>query len=356
MPLQTRNVFIDTEFFVKAGLDFSSRTLESFQEICSNGELAHITTTIVVREVNGKISDHIQEALNSVNSFRRKAKILTHSSNTLINGLFAPINQEQINQEGLQVFSDFLKYSKTKILDLNEVNADEIVKMYFEGKAPFQGGKKKNEFPDAFNMLALRNYLSEKEEIYVVSEDSDLLEFCKANPRFIAIESLSKLLDLYHTHDEQRSNFIKKFITSHKEEIKEKIKENIEETEAYNVSSWENAEVDSLSVTSISDFDPSIIHIDDNSCQISFEIKADYIVSVTGPDYNNGTYDREDGKIYTFDYSTREESENLNLTVDLELHYVIEDNEFNIKSFDIYIEDLFGGIEVEVEENGYEDY
>lgn len=31
MPLQTRNVFIDTEFFVKAGLDFSSRTLDHFK-------------------------------------------------------------------------------------------------------------------------------------------------------------------------------------------------------------------------------------------------------------------------------------------------------------------------------------
>lgn len=356
MPLQTRNVFIDTEFFVKAGLDFSSRTLESFKDICSNGELAHITSTIVVREVNGKILDHIQEALNSVNSFRRKAKILMHSSNIVINGLFAELNQKEIDDQGLQVFSDFLEDSNTKILNLSQINSDEIVEMYFERKAPFQDGKKKNEFPDAFTMLALKNHLAEEEEIYVISEDKDLIAFCDVNPRFIAIESLSKLLDLYYAHDKERSNFIKEFITSHKEKIKEKIKENIEGTEAYNSSSWEDAEVDSLSVTNISDFDPSIIHIDDDSCQISFEIEANYMVSVTGPDYNNGIYDREDGRIYTFDSSTREESGNLNLTVELELTYVIENNKFNIQDFNLYIEDLSGGIEVEVEENGYDDY
>ena len=356
MPLQTRNVFIDTEFFVKAGLDFSSRTLESFKDICSSGELAHITSTIVVREVNGKISDHIQEALNSVNTFRRKAKILTHSSNIVITGLFAELNQNEINDQGLKVFSDFLEDSNTKILNLSQINPDEIVEMYFERKAPFQDGKKKNEFPDAFTMLALKNHLSEDEEIYVISEDKDLIAFCAANPRFIAIESLSKLLDLYYAHDAERSNFIKEFITSHKDIIKEKIKENIEETEAYNSSSWEDAEVDSLSVTDISDFDPSIIHIDDDSCQISFEVEAKYMVSVTGPDYNNGIYDREDGRIYTFDSSTREESGKLNLTVELELSYIIENDKFNIQDFDLYIEDLNGGIEVEVEENGYDDY
>ncbi|MEQ1110741.1 PIN domain-containing protein [Acinetobacter johnsonii] len=356
MPLQTRNVFIDTEFFVKAGLDFSSRTLESFKDICSSGELNHITSTIVVREVNGKISDHIQEALNSVNTFRRKAKILMHSSNIAINGLFAELNQKEINDQGLKIFSDFLEDSNTKILNLSQINSDEVVEMYFERRAPFQDGKKKTEFPDAFTMLALKNHLSEEEEIYVISEDKDLIAFCDANPRFLAIESLSKLLDLYYAHDEERSNFIKEFITNHKEKIKEKIKENIEETEAYNSSSWEDAEVDSLTVTDISDFDPSIIHIDDDSCQISFEVKANYTVSVTGPDYNNGIYDREDGRIYTFDSSTREETGTLDLTVELELSYIIENEKFNIQDFDIYIEDLNAGIEVEVEENGYDDY
>lgn len=34
MPLVTRNIFIDTEFFVKANLDFNSRTIKSFEELC----------------------------------------------------------------------------------------------------------------------------------------------------------------------------------------------------------------------------------------------------------------------------------------------------------------------------------
>lgn len=356
MPLQTRNIFIDTEFFIKAGLEFSSRTLESFKEICSNGELNHITSTIVVREVNGKIADHIQEALNSVNSFRRKAKILTRSDNAAINGLFVELDQEEIKNHALKVFSDFIEESNTKILDLSQVNPDEIVRMYFEREAPFQDGKKKNEFPDAFTMLALRAYLQEQEEIYVVSEDKDLIAFCEINPRFIAIDNLSKFLDLYNAHDQERFNFIKSFIANEKEKIKELIKQQIEEADAYNMSSWDGAEVDSLDVLKIGDFDPSIIHIDDESCQISFEVEVEYIVSVTGPDYNNGTYDREDGRIYTFGNSTREEEGKLDITVELELIYKVDDGNFKIQDLGVYIDTLTGGIEVSVEENGIDDY
>lgn len=356
MPLKTRNVFIDTEFFVKAGLDFSSRTLESFKEICSSGKLNHITSTIVVREVNGKIEDHIQEALNSINTFKRKAKILTYSSNTVIKSLFAELNQKEIVDQGLDVFTHFLEDSNTKILSLSQVNSDEIVEMYFERKAPFQEGKKKNEFPDAFTMLALRNHLSDSEQIYVISEDKDLIAFCNDNPKFILIESLSKLLDLYYDHDEERSNFIKEFIKNHKNIIKKNITKDIEEAEAYNSSSWEDAEVDSLSVIEVSDFEPSIIHIDDDSCQISFEVEAKYMVSVRGPDHSTGVYDREEGRLYAFDYTTREESGSLNLTVELELFYMLENDKFHIQNFDLYIPDLSGGIEVNVEENGYDDY
>ncbi|MCL1561680.1 PIN domain-containing protein [Xanthomonas nasturtii] len=76
MPLVTRNVFIDTEFFVKANLDFNSRTIKSFEDLCGDDELNHVTSTIVVSEVKRKIVEHIKDALKGVNNFRRKAAVL----------------------------------------------------------------------------------------------------------------------------------------------------------------------------------------------------------------------------------------------------------------------------------------
>ncbi|MFQ2527558.1 PIN domain-containing protein [Aeromonas caviae] len=356
MLLQTRNVFVDTEFFVKAGLDFSSKTLESFKEVCGDGELNHLTSTIVIREVKRKISEHIDEALNGVNAFRRKARILINSKDDVIKNLFSPFDQKEIKNHAIQVFDDFLKESNTTIVDLMKVDGNEIVDMYFEQKPPFQGGKKKNEFPDAFTLLAIRSNLNTHEEIYVVSEDKDLIAFCDENPRFIKVDSLSKLLDLYNSHDEDRSKFIKDYIEEHEINIKQAIKEQIEDADAYNASTWEDAEVDEFSIIDVSDFEPSIIHIDDESCQIVCDIEVRYQVSVTGPDYVNGHYDREDGVTYTFESTTQEEVGELYFTVEIDLYYEIDGGRFTIQSMDVNVQGLQGGIEFSVEETNFENY
>ena len=356
MPLQTRNVFIDTEFFVKAGLDFSSKTLESFKDICADGELNHITSTIVVREVKRKIGEHIGDAINGVNSFRRKARILTNSNDHVIKNLFAPFDQQEIERHAIQVFDDFLDDSNTTIVDLSKVDGNEIVEMYFDQTPPFQGGKKKNEFPDAFTLLAVRSALKGREEIYVVSEDKDLITFCDENPIFIQIDSLSKLLDLYNAHDEDRSKFIQDYIDEHEKEIKLSIKSQIEEAEAYNSSTWEDAEVEEFSILNVRDFEPSIIHIDDESCQIVCDVEVQYSVKVTGPDYANGRYDREDDVIYTFENTTQVEKGKLEFTVEIDLSYEVDDGEFIIQGMDISVQGLSGGIEFSVEETPYEDY
>lgn len=356
MPLQTRNVFIDTEFFVKAGLDFSSKTIESFKDICGGGELNHFTSTIVVREVKRKIAEHIGDAISGVNSFRRKAKILTNSNDVVIKNLFVQFDHKVIERHAIEIFDNFLAESNTTVVDLSKVDGNEIVEMYFEQTPPFQGGKKKDEFPDAFTLLAVRGALKRREEIYVVSEDKDLIAYCEENPRFIQIESLSKLLDLYNAHDEDRSRFIKNYIDEHEEEIKASIKSQIEDADAYNSSTWEDAEVEEFSILEVRDFEPSIIHIDDENCQIVCDIEVRYKVKVTGPDYANGRYDREDDVIYTFEDTTQEEDGNLDFTVEIDLSYEVEDGEFTIQDMDISVQGLSSGIEFSVEETPYEDY
>ncbi len=40
--LETRNVFIDTQYFVQTGLYFDNPALKSFRELCEAGELEGI--------------------------------------------------------------------------------------------------------------------------------------------------------------------------------------------------------------------------------------------------------------------------------------------------------------------------
>ena len=72
----------------------------------------------------------------------------------------------------------------------------ELFDLYFAGAPPFGDGKKKAEFPDAANMLALlRHSENIKKPIYVVSEDPDWKRACEAHNSLILIEQLSEIID-----------------------------------------------------------------------------------------------------------------------------------------------------------------
>lgn len=98
------------------------------------------------------------------------------------------------------------------------------------------------------------------------------------------------------------------------------------------------------------EIEPSILYIDDEESQITFDIDVEF--EVTGPDFNNGIYDREDGRMYTFDSTSRTSAISTTFTVEVILHYEFVNGELvNVEDDGVYIADAAGGIEVSVEEN-----
>lgn len=349
MPLQSRNVFVDTQSFDRANFEFESRTLQAFRELCSEGELNHITTTIVVREVKTHISESIRTAFNGIKEFRRKARILSRSDEENIKALFAEVDEDAAREHAIDVFDSFLDESNSTILEMNGLNAELVINDYFNTAPPFQD-KKKTEFPDAFNMLAIQAHIGQQQSVYIVSEDKDLIAYCNTHPNFIHIDKLTKLLDLYNEHDAQRSAFIKTYVDEHTDEIKAKIMTQLEEAGAYNSSTWEDADVDEFTVDSVDDFDPSIIYLDDTSCHIAIDTTAHYSVQVTGPDFINGTYDRESGRTYTHRETTRQSEGDVEIHVEVELDFAIERGEFVLKDSRVFVPGVDQGLEVSVDE------
>lgn len=353
MPLITRNVFIDTEFFVKANLDFGSRTIKSFEELCEKGELHHITTTIVIKEIERKIKEHIKEALKGIKNFRRKAIVLREYEDDNIQNLFKDINDNDIEAKALEAFSNFIENSETSILDMKNIDLNEVIEMHFNEISPFSA-KKPNEFRDAFTLLALRAALNEGEKIYVISDDPDHKNFCDENNDFINVDTLSSLLDIYNKHNDDRAKFVAEFLETKRDVIKAELKTQLDDAEAYNSSSWEDSEVDSFEVTEISDFEPQIIHLDDESCQIHFDVTVKFTVETTGPDTANGYYDKEDGVLYTFESITKQDEQEKEFSVDIDLNFERDGEKFINDVFDIHVKGLSSGIEFDIEENTFD--
>ncbi|WP_337029751.1 PIN domain-containing protein [Pantoea agglomerans] len=355
MSLISRNVFIDTEFFVKANLDFNSRTVKSFEDLCNRDEFRHITTTIVVKEINRKISEQIKEALKGIKNFRRKAVLLKEYDDESIQQLFTEINEEHVEDKALEAFSNFIEQSNADVIDMSKVDLNEVIEMYFNHDSPFSA-KKPNEFRDAFTLLALRAHLKEHEKIYIVSDDPDHKKFCEDNDNFINIETLSALLDVYNKHNDRRVDFIERFLESRRDEIIQRLKSELESASAYNVSTWDDAEIDSFSVTSIEDFDPKIIHLDDESCQVNFDVTVVFQVEASGPDTANGFYDKEDGIIYTFETTSNNVIEVKEFSVELDLSFEMDEEEIINEEYYLNVKGISAGIEFDIEEHPWEDH
>jgi hypothetical protein len=98
--------------------------------------------------------------------------------------------------------------------------------------------------------------------------------------------------------------------------------------------------------------EPSILYIDDEGSQISFDIDVEFEVTVTGHDFINGIYDREEGRIFTFDSTTVTSIISRTFTVEVYLYYEFRDGMlFDAEAADVLIGDASRGIEVAVEES-----
>lgn len=351
--LETRKVFIDTQCFVKAGLHFDGLAFKSFRKYCEEKELFHLSTSVVVREVKSQIDKSVKDAISSIQSFRRKARLLSSLDDAKIKGLFEDIPDEDIHKNAEDVFEEFLKDCLTEVVEARKVDAEELLSLYFEKKPPFGDAKKKSEFPDAISILSLKSHLQEDEKVYVVSEDGDLKAYCDSDPKFILVDSLDKVLDKYTTHTSVRHEQVRQYFVTNEASLKQKIAEYLEDCEVYNSSTWEDAEVvDGLTVINLGEIEPSILYIDDEESHVTFDIDVEFEVTVVGPDFNNGIYDREDGRVYTFDSTTRTSTFETTFTVELFLHYEFVDGKLEGAEEDgLHIAGASRGIEVSVEEN-----
>lgn len=351
--LETRKVFIDTQYFVKIGLHFNNPALKSFSKLCDAGELQHLITSVVNQEVQGKIELSVKEALSAMQIFRRKARMLSEIDDDKIKMLFSEIPEEEVYKKASDVFEELLKGCKTEYIQADEVDAEEVLTLYFKRKPPFGEGKKKSEFPDALSLLSLKSHLSDDDMLYVISEDEDLKSFCDVDTQLVHVDTLDKLLDIYSQHTNERTNQIKLYFAQNEAAIKTKVEEYLEGCDVYNSSTWENSEVDDgLTVTSVGEIDPSVIYVSDEECQVTFDVDVEFEVTVTGPDFNNGIYDKEEGRVYTFGSISRSETVSRTFTVEVWLSYEYLDGKLeSIEEVEFHIAGVSGGIEVDVEEN-----
>lgn len=192
--LQTDWVFLDAEVFVRARWALDGPLLGQYREYSSYGAVHLVFPLVTIGEIERGIREAACEAARHIKKLRSMpgAKYL-HASGRVPNSR----SEEEVALAAVADFRRWLQDANAEIVNLGGVPPEAVFVRYFRGDPPFGAGAKKNEFPDAFSMLALYHWCLEHDRsVYVVSQDNDLRRACESFNELIYVERGEELLDL----------------------------------------------------------------------------------------------------------------------------------------------------------------
>ncbi|AUC20600.1 hypothetical protein BTO15_00040 [Polaribacter sejongensis] len=181
--MEKLNLIIDTSIIIEENF-FKGTKMNRLSTIASEDKIQIYLTDVIDEEVKSNIKKKTQELKSELNKTNRilnnKFKFIKNIySETDINDFIKP---NHIENGLLNKYERFKEFSKVEIIYPQEnFNIGDIMKNYFESKAPFDKENKKNEFPDAISFKIAEDYFKKiKSKAFFVTKDSDF-DFLDSN-------------------------------------------------------------------------------------------------------------------------------------------------------------------------------
>ncbi|WP_145521514.1 PIN domain-containing protein [Yersinia aldovae] len=300
-----RLAFIDTSAFKAKNYQFHNHSLKKLRDYSDDEKIRILTTSITISEVRSHFPTLAKSAIKIIEETRTKAKILRNLPHNPINGIFDKgLTEEVIISTLNENFENFLGGDNIEIVSLKSVDSEAVFHDYFEGNTPFSI-KKKDEFPDAFALHAIKD-LSQKRgyPVYIVSTDGDMKNFCDGE-RLIYLDSIDVLIDLIVRNDDDVKEPVKladDLFDKFQEKIIQRVSDNLLEA-SYTV---DNEDTYDVKINEVMIEGKNIIELDDDSVTFEVELEADVEAATSEPDYDRSAFDPEDQRyIFTFYNVTR---------------------------------------------------
>lgn len=298
-----KKVFIDTEVFMRNNFNFKHRSFRKLIEDVEVGLVSVYLTEVVKEEVISNICKKVHEDVkSSQKQFIKKARIL-NNLDEYKNIFNISDDIDNITKSLLIRFDEFLEDVDATIISINTVFPSEIFEKYFNETPPFSK-RKKDEFPDAFSLMALQNFVeTEKVNISIVSGNKDLNDFCKGSGELLYEESLESFFDSLTKDDDYNHGYVLSVFDNKYDDIVDSLQEHIND-QGY-VLNEEDGEVNEISVSYIEINDTRYI-IDlikeKQIAEITFNIEIHLTADITYIDYEASPYDQEKKEFLFYDY------------------------------------------------------
>lgn len=325
------------------------KVLQQIIELGSKDEVHIVITEIVKQEVKSRIQKSLEKAKLHINQVKKEGRAASINPD---HGPLMKLNVDDEAQRIFEQFENFIKHGKVSVIPYSPVSIAEIFKSYFETTPPF-GRKedKKHEFPDAFSLALLENWVKEKRtKCFTISRDNDIINY---NSDFLFnIKDPAKYLDGKAREVKEKDNknaikLIERSIDVHKDEIVQEISITLitRVEEDYTFSEYEGKSIDEVENANVKDLEIDELLIISYSwdggqkdvlralieLHISFTVTAE--LGYDNLDY--AYWDSEDQKYYNVEHETLEIEQWESSKVIVEVDFTILNGEPRLFNFDI---------------------
>ena len=311
------HVFIDTQVYISESYNFNEKgRLNFFNKQVFDNKIIHLTSDIVIEEVEKHIRKDIEEATERYNALinGRNLAIFRGSASTP----FQNIDNLQMTEEAISIFHKYLSDTKVLKLSIDTIDLNSVISDYFKANPPFGMKKdKKSEFPDAFNLSMIRKYAEHNPPVIIVSGDADFSE----EKNISCFETLGELLDAINSQDEITQK-VKDYLKSQRQYVFDKVESDLLdigfeiEVDGRNVGrkgDWDGFEYEEselLSVTPIDYYNIEVVGVDheDRIITAIFECITKLELNCSFFDEANSIWDSVDKEYANTYYGTIHES------------------------------------------------
>ncbi|MBD3906883.1 PIN domain-containing protein [Chryseobacterium sp. Ch-15] len=327
--LKTRNVYIDTEVFISNNF-FDSTNLKRLFQFGKDETINLYLTEITENEIRNNIREEILTTQNELNLFKKniasKGKVLKNFEKFKpyfdLPKLEIDLNLKELSNK----LEEFIGEGKIKYIPYELADIKVVVDKYFKQMSPFNGGKKKHEFPDAIVLSAIENWCKKYDQkIYFISGDPDFKTYTSGN--IIILPNLKILLDQINRQlDIDKKKLIDWILSVFEynehiiiEKINEKFVETIYDEIGYTI------EATNIEVIETTLFDPSFVQENDSNDEYIFQIDFDinFTAQIIFDDHSLSFYDKEDDCYYNVGKAQRSIEMHITKTAEIaiEAHY-----------------------------------
>jgi len=337
---ERRLVFLDSSVYIKCCCDFSEKSqLSKFSRFIKKNNIRLLISEVVKDEVKKKIERRIEDSFKKIESV----------DFSVVRNFIDFKNKKDFLEQNLNSFEIYLKENHSLMLSMDNINIHKVWKDYSNGNPPFSSGKKKSEFPDAFNISMLETYAVENpnSDIFIISGDRDFTNI----KNMVILKDISEFQDEINKENVYVQTLIDDYVREkhtiieaemlsdlndvYREELIEQIISYLELV-TYN-SDIEDVEVKNIDI--INELSVRVLEILNGNNTISIEIT--YSIEVTIDynflDTNKSKWDSIDGDFYPIYGSKRSEVHHLKCVLSIEClrRYGLEVTDHSIWDMDI---------------------